>query len=200
MIALRTSRTFDIFFLLSVTLLLLWASANRIAIGDRIFFLGHQPSNDAIQVASAAGLSATGTRLFYRTDPQFSDKATIESECDIERLGCLSSKGQIFILDDPTKPNQTIVTAAHEMLHLAYRRMSQGAKDELAPLLDEAISLNSRSIVPQLRSLTTPEDRRDEAHSLLGTEYQNLPDRLELYYTAYFTDRMTVITAASSNN
>jgi len=198
----RTSRTFDVLFLLAVTGLLVMAAVNRQAIGDKVFFLTYKPSTQTVQLATDAGLSSYGRALLYRSNPQFDDLAAVTAECDVERLGCLSSRGQTFILGDPTKPAQTIVTGAHEMLHLAYRRLAQIKKDELAPLLDQAIAAQAigSGLNDELRSETTPEDRRDEAHSLLGTEDKNLPPELETYYKTYFSDRSKVLAATASEN
>jgi hypothetical protein len=196
MAAFRTSRTFDVIFLSVLGLVVWWSVVNRVAIGDTLFFLRFEPPAQTVQTASAAGLNDAGRRLLYRTDPVFTGQAEIDKECDTERLGCLSSKGQAFILDDPAKPSQAIVTAAHEMLHLAYRRLSAAKKAELAPILDQAITQNALEINPELQSSTTDEDRRDEAHSLLGTEYRELPAALETYYDAYFSDRAKVVDAA----
>jgi hypothetical protein len=195
----RTSRTFDVIFLLAVTSLLIVAALNRQSIGDKMFFLNYHPTAKTIQLAKDAGLSDSGRTLLYRTNPQFASREAIIAECDIERLGCLSSKGQTFILYDPAKPAQTIVTGAHEMLHLAYRRLSQSQKDDLAPLIDQAITANAINISDELKSVTTLEDRRDEAHSLLGTEYKNLSPKLETYYAKYFSDRSKVLAAASDD-
>jgi hypothetical protein len=163
-----------------------------------MFFLNYHPTPKTVQTATAAGLSEAGRTLLYRTNPQFANPATIISECDIERLGCLSPAGQTFILDDPAKPAQTIVTAAHEMLHLAYRRLSASQKTALAPLLDQAITTHALAINDELQSEISLEDRRDEAHSLLGTEYKVLPAELETYYAKYFSHRSLVIAAAAN--
>lgn len=196
----RTNRVFDVFFLLTLAGFIWWAYINRVAITDQVFFWNYQPSTKTTQIATAAGLSPAGRRLLYRTDPQFTNLAEIKSQCDIERLGCINQRGQTFILDDPSKPSVTIVTAAHEMLHLVYRRLPQDKKEELAPLLDQAIAQNSiLGIELELKFDTSPEDRHDEAHSLLGTEYKNLPAELETYYAHYFSERTKVVAAQSAS-
>lgn len=48
---------------------------------------------------------------------------------------------RVFILDEGDNHARTVVTAAHEMLHLAYRRLSKERKDELVPLLDQAMAM-----------------------------------------------------------
>jgi hypothetical protein len=195
----RTSRTFDLVFLLAVAAFVWWAAIHRVALGDWVYFLRYDPSPETRQIAGHAGLSPLGQRLLFRTDPQFVSQQAITAACDIERLGCIDSKGRVFILDDPKQPDQAVVTAAHEMLHLAYRRLPQARKDELAPLIDQAIALNLPGINDELSNETTAADRRDEAHSLLGTEYKDLPSALEQYYAQYFTDRSKVVAAEAAS-
>jgi hypothetical protein len=193
----RTSKTFDVILVLLLGGFIWWAAVNRVAVGDWVYFLSYQPDAKTVQIADSAGLSELGRKLLYRSHPEFADKDTVTAACDIERLGCIDPKGHIFILDDPTKPAQTTVTAAHEMLHLAYRRLSAAQKADLAPLLDEAIATNGPlGLTDELADLTTADDRRDEAHSLLGTEYHHLPSALETYYTTYFTNRSQILSAA----
>ena len=196
MAQLRTSRRFDIIFLTLLAGLLVVAALNRVAIGDWVFFHTHTPSALATQVATAAGLSPYGRHLLYRTNPQFAGLATVNANCDVERLGCLTPHDQAFILTVPGQSDQTTVTAAHEMLHLAYQRLTPSQKDAIAPLLDQAIAANLIiGLGDELSDETTLADRRNEAHSLLGTEYKNIPASLEQYYAQYFTDRSSVLAA-----
>lgn len=196
MTAYRTSRTFDTLLLVTLGSALLFGALHRTQLSDELYFLSHHPSSKSVIIADAAGLSPIGAALLYRTDPQYVSQVALDAACDVERLGCLNSHNQIFVLDDPDKPNQTVVTAAHEMLHLAYQRLSQSEKNGLAPLLDQAIAQNSGQISDELRSTTTLEDRRDEAHSLLGTEYKNISPKLESHYGLYFADRQKVVASA----
>jgi hypothetical protein len=196
----RTSRTFDVMFLLVLVGLLLWAAANRVAVGDWVYFLSYHPDAQVTQIADEAGLSQDGRRLFYRTNPTFADLATIQKACDIERLGCIDSKGRSYILDSPGKHDQAIVTATHEMLHLAYRRLSDQQKADIAGLIDQGVAQNAANgINDELADEKTADDRRDEAHSLLGTEYKEVPTDLELYYSKYFTDRSKVLAANAAD-
>lgn len=197
----RTSRTFDIIFVLALGGVLWWTTLHRAEIGDWVFSRTHYPTSRTIEIADAAGLSPSGRQLLYRTDPQFFSAEDVTAQCDIEQLGCLTSKGQAIILDNPTNPNQTTVTAAHEMLHLAYRRLSKDEKARLSPMLDQAIALSSPSstIEDDLKDQSSLDDRYDEAHSLLGTEYPSLPPALEEYYASYFLARHKVVTAQAAS-
>src|SRR4051812_43489813 len=92
--AFRTSRTFDVIFLLCVAIVIWVSYTNRIAVSDTVYFWTYSPDARTVQIADAAGLNAEGRRLFYRTNPQFTSKAVIDAACDIERLGCLNEHGQ----------------------------------------------------------------------------------------------------------
>src|ERR1017187_213354 len=95
----RTSRSFDIVFLVVLAGLLWCAALNRVAIGDWVFFISYQPNAETIQVANESGLSPLGRRLLYRTNPEFASQSTVAKVCDVERIGCLTSSGQSIILD-----------------------------------------------------------------------------------------------------
>jgi hypothetical protein len=195
----RTNRTFDLLFLLAISIFIWWAAIHRTSLGDWIYFLSYHPEPRVIEIAASAGLNPEGRQLLYRTNPAFEDQAALTAACDVERLGCLDAKGRAYILNDVTHPQEATVTAVHEMLHLAYRRLSQAQKDELAPLIDQAVTMNSSDITDELKNETSPDDRRDEAHSLLGTEYARLPAGLEHYYAAYFSDRTKILTANTAS-
>lgn len=193
----RTSRVFDVFLVGFLIAGVLAARQYRTEIGDWWFLRSYQPSVKVVEVASRAGFNDHGTKLFYRADPEFVDKATIANRCDIENLACLTSAGAIVILDEPGKADQTTVSAAHEVLHLAYRRLGDEDKAMLAPLLDEAYDQlrATTDLVEEVANQPTVEDRRDELHSLLGSEYAPLPQALEDYYRRYFSDRSKVVAA-----
>jgi len=192
----RTSRVFDVIFVVIVAAGVWWAAANRVAIGDWWFFLHYHPSAAVTALANDAGMNATGRHLFYRTDPQLADTDTINQVCGEHYLGCLTPRGQVYILNDASQHNRSIVTAAHEMLHMAYRRLSGPQKSDLQPLLGQAIAQNGASNLPnELSGASDSDDRDDEAHSLLGSEYQFLPTALEDHYRQFFSDRSKSVTA-----
>jgi hypothetical protein len=96
-----------------------------------------------ITISHDAGLNPSGQKLLYRGDPQFDDRSTITQLCGADDIGCLTPAGQIYVLDEQGRHDRSIVTTAHEMLHLAYRRLSPQAKADLKPLLDQAIQMNA---------------------------------------------------------
>lgn len=192
----RTSRAFDAVFLVAMAGFLWWAAVNRVPIGDWVFFLHFHASPDVVTISSDAGLNAYGQKLLYRGDPQLDDRTTITQVCGANDIGCLTPAGQIYVLDDQGRHDRSVVTSAHEMLHLAYRRLSAQQKDALKPLLEQAIQMNAGpTLDSELSNLADTDDRFDEAHSVLGTEYKRLPPDLEKYYQRYFTDRSKDVAA-----
>jgi hypothetical protein len=190
----RTSRLFDAIFLALLAVLLWWVYANRIMVADWLYFRTYEPPARVVEIADSAGLSPAGRRLLYRTNPQFVSPAAMAENCgQPEDLGCLSENGTAYILADTAHDQDVEVTAVHEMLHLAYRRLSNEQQTNLAPLLNQAISQNAAHISEQLTGHQSAADHHDEAHSILGTEYENLPPALEQYYGTYFLDRTKLL-------
>lgn len=195
----RTSRTFDWMFVLGLLALVWVGYINRIQVTDWLYFQGHPLPSRVSQIVTSADLSPAGKTLLWRGDPVFTDAATIDQICDAERLGCLTEKGQIYVLDEPSNPEQTIVTAVHEMLHLAYRRLSSGDRDVLKTELEIAMRAHADDgLADDLSDLTNPDDRLDEAHAILGTEYADLRPALEQHYRTYFSTRTKIIEAQTA--
>jgi hypothetical protein len=193
--AIRTSRAFDVIFIALLGLVLALSYFNRISIGDFVFFARHHPSARVVTLADDAGLSDTGRHLFYRGDPQIvPDAAQLAAACDAEDLGCITPQGQIFILDAPSQHSAAIVTATHEMLHLAYRRLDKSQKADVDAMIERVINqLDNDDLRAELDAYS-PADRIDEAHSIIGSEYAATPE-LEDYYKQYFSDRSKVLAA-----
>jgi DNA repair exonuclease SbcCD ATPase subunit len=115
-------------------------------------------------------------------------------------LGCYT-KQKIFVYNvtDQRLNGVQEVTAAHELLHAVYERLSQSEKDELNTLLTST----ANSIDDQRFKETVDEYRRtepgqveNELHSILGTEIAVLPAKLEAHYNKYFNNRAKIVTYA----
>ena len=72
---------------------------------------------------------------------------TLFSFCDKDEeftiiLGCYTGQDKLYVfnVDDQRIPDVEEVTAAHEMLHVAYDRMSSTQKNSLNTLLDNQLS------------------------------------------------------------
>jgi hypothetical protein len=89
------------------------------------------------------------------------------------------------------------VTAAHEMLHAEYERLSDSERQEVDQMLVtfyESGSVDERiQKTVDLYRQTEPNDLVNEMHSIFGTEITSLPAELENYYRQYFADRTKVV-------
>jgi hypothetical protein len=81
----------------------------------------YHPDAEIVQLAEDAGMNDKGKQLFYRFEPTLVDQDTLNDKCSVEKLGCTEGR-HIYILRPTTdaERQRTIVTAAHEMLHVAY--------------------------------------------------------------------------------
>ncbi len=89
------------------------------------------------------------------------------------------------------------VTAAHEMLHAAYMRLSDREKAHVDALLDNYYkhSLSDPRIKETIDAYrqSEPSELLNEMHSIFGTEIAKLPEGLERYYAQYFENRQAVV-------
>ena len=153
-------------------------------------------------MASRSSMNDNGRFLFYASTPSVQDRNEFNQFCRkiVEKsavLGCYTS-GQIYIynISDPRLDGIKDVTAAHEMLHAAYDRLSPSEKSEVEAMIETAAAqVDSESLKRKLElyDTTEPTQRLNELHSMLGTEIKSLPPDLETYYARYFTNRLTLV-------
>lgn len=141
-------------------------------------------------------------RLFYVYHPAIEPRETFNQHCrDGEFtivLGCYSQGRGIYIfrVDDPRLEGIEEVTAAHELLHAAYDRLSSGERKKV-----DAWTAQAYANIQSQRIKDTVEEYRshdasvvpNELHSILGTEVADLPPELEEYYGRYFEDRRQIV-------
>ncbi len=189
----------DLLILLFVLIVGYFAVRNATAIGDWWYFRSYTPSEEVVKLADDAGMSDYGRKLFYRLDPQFVDRITINEKCGSDALGCTVGRN-IYILNDftPRQYNRTIVTAAHEMLHVAWSRIGAEDLETLKDNFGEQIELIDADLFKKFRGFTG-EDYYNEAHSYIGTEEPDLIKDLETHYEQYFDDRQKVINALQAS-
>ncbi len=165
----------------------------------------YKPTLEIETLAQQARFNDLGKKLFYVHDPKLMDKTAFVSSCDLGEetivLGCYISHAGIFVynVEDDRLQGIEEVTAAHEMLHAAYDRLSQKEIDNLSVLLNAAYAELEDE---RIRANVASYERRDpsivlnELHSILGTEVRDLPKDLEEYYKKYFSDRLAVVSLA----
>lgn len=162
----------------------------------------YQPSAQIVALADATTMNDQARRMFYVHHPSLDDKAAFNLHCtETENsivLGCYIKHRGIYIFDvtDPRLNGIEEVTAAHEMLHAAYDRLSNSEREHIDTLTARAFDalkdqrLNDTIERYRERDATIV---ANELHSILGTEVRNLPQELEDYYKKYFNNRVAVV-------
>ncbi len=173
-------------------------------IQDWIALRGYQAPAQIAQFATDTGMNPDGRRLLYVTKPLVDNKESFRQHCPVIEativLGCYTGNN-IFILrvDDSRLAGVMQVTAAHEMLHAAYDRLSSRDRTRVDRLLQSAFETVEN---PRIQKVVAAYRERDpnvvnnELHSILGTEVSNLGPELESYYQRYFRSRSDVVKLA----
>lgn len=183
----------------------IWLFFNQRYAADSITVWQFRPTPAIAQLADASGMSDKGRFLFYASTPQLEGSAQFNNSCQRKEersaiLGCYRS-GKIYVYDiqDERLRGVEEVTAAHEMLHAAYERLSADERTQVNQLLEKSYQELMRSGDASLQermqyyARTEPGERDNELHSILATEVASLEPKLETYYERYFSDRAEVV-------
>lgn len=197
-VAKRTSRLLSLALILILPFVL-WTQ--RWDIYDYLRLRGYQPPAEIAQLAGDVSFNDSSRRLFYVYHPSLEGKGTFNQHCKLSEktivLGCYVTGKGIYLYDvtDERLAGVEQVTAAHEMLHAAYDRLSSKEREQVNGWLEQALSQLANE-----RIKTTVEEYRqngadvnNELHSILGTEVRSLPPELEAYYGRYFANRLKVV-------
>jgi len=193
-------------FLLVLWLALLGATAyNRQNIIDWWRLRNYQAPAAIAQLATQDTMTAYARRIFYVNNASLDSKTVFSKQCPNNGgeqtivLGCYhSDQAGIFLLGvtDPRLNGVEQVTAAHEMLHGAYDRLSGSQKQKVDAMLRDYYDhdLHDPRILATMAQYkkTEPNDVVNEMHSVFGTEIAKLPSGLEQYYQRYFTNRSQI--------
>lgn len=189
--------------LLAIAALVGFALMNKQAIYDWTRLRNYNPPDEIAQLAFDTSMNNDARQLFYVYHPELNNREAFNQNCSgfgeqTIVLGCYVSNMGIYLfdIDDPRLDGVEQVTAAHEMLHAAYDRLSEKERAEVDEMTSEAFKTLTddrikRSIenYRQRDSTVVP----NELHSILATEVRNLPADLENYYKRYFTNRLAVV-------
>lgn len=143
-------------------------------------------------------------KLFYVNRPdvtsgkRFTDNCPSGGEKTVV-LGCYVGNDRgiyIYNVSDSRLEGVEKVTAAHEMLHAAYRRLGSTERKKVDTMLTDYYQngLTDKRIESTIEAYrkSEPNDVVNEMHSIFGTEVANLPAPLEVYYRQYFKNRAVV--------
>lgn len=190
--------------------LLVVLATKRQALQDWWRLHNYTPPAAVAQLAMEDTMTAEARHLFYVNYPVITSGAIFTSHCPLGSektvvLGCYVGADQgIYLYDVTDSRLQGVeqVTAAHEMLHAAYRRLPSGERRRIDTLLTNfyATGLTDQRIKDTIAAYkkSEPGDVVNEMHSVFGTEVGHLPAPLERYYSQYFHDRSKITAYTAS--
>lgn len=184
-------------------LLAYWLVGHRQQVLDQVFLWNYHPTADIAAIAQRTTMTDPARTIFYASHPELDDttafnKACGKSEQGSAVLGCYTGlKIYIYNVTDTQLDGIHEVTAAHEMLHAVYARMSANEKQSVDALLENEYTTLSKDPAfadrMALYARTEPGERDNELHSIIGTEVASISPELEKHYAQYFSDRQAVV-------
>lgn len=201
--------------LITLVVVLVWlaglgyAALHRQDILDWWKLHGYEAPATVATLADQDTMTDYGRKIFYVNRPEIEAKAAFAKSCPNNGgeqtivLGCYHGDQQgIFLLsvDDPRLDGVLQVTAAHEMLHAAYDRLSKEERNRVDTMLEAYYEqIDDPRLLKTIDSYkkSEPDDVVNEMHSIFGTEVAKLPADLEEYYRQYFTDRPQIAAFAA---
>lgn len=185
-------------------------AAERQNLSDWWHLRGYNAPATVAQLAVQTTMDAYARKVFYVNRPEIESKDNFYRVCPHNGgektvvLGCYHSDQRgIYILQvtDSRLNGVEQVTAAHEMLHAAYARLSTKEKSYVDGLLMDYYEhgLHDQRLLNTIAAYkeSEPDDVVNEMHSVFGTEVAHLPKPLEDYYRQYFTNRQKVAAYAA---
>lgn len=160
-----------------------------------------------VKLADATTMNPSTRRLFYVYRPSLEDKRAFNSHCSKAEqtivLGCYIEHDGIYLYNVPDKRLSGVVevTAAHELLHAGYDRLSSSERKRIDKLTaDFAATITDERIKETIENYRKkdPSIVPNELHSILGTEVRNLTPELEGYYSRYFSNRAAIVDFADA--
>jgi len=177
----------------------------RLALYDWWRLADYNPPLAIQQLAQETTMTPYATHLFYVYHPLIEGSADFNRDCSVTPqvtvLGCTVSFQGIYLYDvqDPQLNGLEQSTAAYEMLHVGYSRLSDSERTTIDALVLQAYKAalpGDPELGQEEASYLKTEGAgavANELHSMVGTEVTNLPPALATYYAQYFSNRSAVL-------
>lgn len=180
-----------------------WLITHQQSVIDHIAAWQYQPTSQVAMLADRDTLTPDGKFIFYASQPVVEDAASFNKDCvNTEQgsaiLGCyVGDRIYVYDVTDAQLDGIQEATAAHEMLHAVYQRLSPSERKRIDTLVEaEYAKLKDNPDFSDriaLYARTEPGQRDNELHSIIGTEVSNISPELESYYAKYFKNRQAVV-------
>lgn len=193
----------SLFVLMIVAVAVYLLLINRQTVFDYIAASQYKPDQAAIAIKDKLNLTHLGSLYFDASATKVEGAQNFNKDCEQQSetnnpiLGCYTAY-HIFIYDVTNSQLEGIeeTTAAHELLHAAYQRLSD---TDRATVDKEVEAAYEKVKTPELENRiayydkTEPGQKLNELHSILGSEFHNLGTALEDHYREYFNNRAQIV-------
>lgn len=191
---------------LVVVIAVIVAFAHKQDIQDHFSASNFNPSPRTVEVMDSLQLTQTGKRVFLASHPTVDGSQKFNEQCanvdhseDGHVLGCFAGdRIHLFDVTDTRVSGIVEVTAAHELLHATFSRLSSGDRTALSERLRneyDVMSTNNPELVERMSVYEHLSDSAfaNELNSVLGTEVRELPTWLETHYAKWFKNRSELV-------
>jgi hypothetical protein len=177
--------------------------ANKQFVLDQVSAWQYKPSSEVAAFADRTTMTDLGRFYFYASRPAVEEAQDFNTDCSKQEqntaiLGCYDGRNiYVYNVTNTQLDGIREVTAAHEMLHAAYDRMSKTERAQIDTLVEaEYVKLQDDKDFAERMAFyarTEPGERDNGLHSVIGTEVSNLSPELEAHYKKYFADRAKIV-------
>lgn len=200
----KRNRYIIFFSTLIYLVLLIVGYLNLTRFQDYLKLYNYDPPVAVSNLADQVTMNSYTRHLFYLNKPKILDTvSSFRSYCsetkNIIVLGCyqIGQKGiYLYKVDNPLLSGINQVTAAHEVLHSVYERLSDSDRKKLNSDLqyfyDHELKDTNVKAEVALYIKYEPNSVYDEMSCTFGTELAKLSPALEKYYSKYFTNRLAI--------
>ncbi len=171
---------------------------NRAWIYDWFRSVTYRPTAEMVSIRDKLNLTGRGDFLFNATQPELNGADDFNANCrqdegEVAVLGCYTA-GNIYVYNiaDTKLDGIRELTAAHELLHAVWARMSNAEKEDLKPILQQVYQ-NNLSVLKDDIETYADDERVEEIFVRAGTEIKKLPDVLEKNYAEIFNNQDAVV-------
>lgn len=143
-------------------------------------------------------LTDKGERIFLAIQPAIEEAEGFNEHCDshhqdVALLGCyVNDKMYVYRVEQEDLKDSNKVTAAHELLHAAWARLSQSEQEKVKAGLEEVGEANPEWIEEEL-GLYDEKEKMEELYTRVATKLREIPESLEEHYRQYFTNRLKIV-------
>ena len=170
---------------------------NRAWIYDWVRGVSYRPSGEMAAIRDELQLTEAGEFLFNAAQPELNAAEEFNENCrndesEIAVLGCYTA-GNIYVYNIDAAELKGIreLTAAHELLHAKWARMSDDEKVALVEPLTRTFDAN-QFLADEINSYDVSE-KQEELYVRVGTEVKDLPAALEKHYAEIFGNQDAVV-------